>query len=237
MPPEATGRWSLVSDAFAAPEQASATARLHAHALTLLERQGVVTRDGVMAEPVPGGFSAVYPVLRELEERGRVRRGYFVERLGAAQFALPGAVERLRAARRGPGEEPDPGAVLVLAAVDPAQPYGAALPWPDRDTADRRPLARVAGAYVVLLDGEPAAFLERGGRALRRLPAFERPGAGVASLRALASLVADGRLRALQLSRIDGAPADEPDMRDLLEAAGFRRGYRGWQVVAGAGGA
>jgi ATP-dependent Lhr-like helicase len=237
VPPEATGRWSLVSDAFPAPEQASPTARLHAHALALLERQGVVTRDGVMAEPVPGGFAAVYPILRELEERGRVRRGYFVERLGAAQFALPGAVERLRAARRGPGEEPDPGAVLVMAAVDPAQPYGAALPWPRRGTDDRRALARAAGAYVVLLDGEPAAFLERGGHSLRRLPAFERPGAGLASLRALASLVADGRLRALQLSRVDGTPADDPDLRDLLQAAGFRRGYRGWQVVAGAGGA
>ena len=128
VPPEAAGRWSLVRDSHAPAGSAgaapSSTARLHARALALLERQGVVTREGVLAEAVPGGFAAVYPVLRELEERGRVRRGYFVERLGGAQFALPGAVERLRAARRPPSAEPDLAAILVLAAADPAQPYG-----------------------------------------------------------------------------------------------------------------
>jgi len=232
VPPEAAGRWSLVGDALDVDGRTSITPteRMHARALTLLERQGIVTRDAVLADAVPGGFSAVYPILRELEERGRVRRGYFVERLGAAQFALPGAVERLRAARRPPGAEPDQGAVLVLAAVDPAQPYGAALPWPHRATDERRALVRAAGAYVVLLDGEPAAFLERGGRSMRTLPAFDRSGAAVVVLRAVAALAADGRLRALRLSHIDGAPVEAWEHRPALEAAGFRAGYRGWHA-------
>ncbi len=234
VPPDAAGRWSLVGEAVGVdgPNAIGPTARLHARALVLLERHGIVTRDGVLSEPVPGGFSAVYPVLRDLEERGRVRRGYFVERLGAAQFALPGAVERLRAVRRPPGAEPDPEAVLVLAAVDPAQPYGAALPWPHRATEERHALARAAGAYVVLLDGEAAAFLERGGRSMRTMPAFDRPGAAVVALRAVASLVEDGRLRTLRLSHMDGAPADASVHRPALEAAGFRAGYGGWQLPA-----
>ncbi len=142
----------------------------------------------------------------------------------------PAPVERLRAARRPPGAEPDQGAVLVLAAVDPAQPYGAALPWPHRAAHERRALVRAAGAYVVLLDGEPAAFLERGGRAMRTMPAFDRSGAAVVVLRAVAGLAADGRLRALRLSHIDGAPVEASEHRPALEAAGFRAGYRGWQV-------
>ncbi len=241
VPPEAAGRWSLVREGHAPPDPTggtiSTTARLHARALVLLERQGVVTRDGVLAEAVPGGFAAVYPILRELEERGRVRRGYFVERLGGAQFALPGAVERLRAARRPPGADPDEAAVLVLAAVDPAQPYGSVLPWPQRPGEGHRAVARVAGAHVVLVDGEPAAFLERGARSLRTLPAFERPGAAEAALRGLAGLVSDGRLRALQLHRIDGEDSASSPYGAALAAAGFRRTYRGWQIAAAPAGA
>src|SRR5207342_3648716 len=140
-PPEAAGRWPLVlPDADARP-----TERLHAQSLELLERHGVVTREAVSTEGVDGGFAAVYPVLRAMEEAGRIRRGYFVDGLGAAQFALAGALDRLRAVR----DAADPsasGTVHLLAAADPANPYGAALPWPRRGEADRRPLQRAAGA-------------------------------------------------------------------------------------------
>src|SRR5207248_3408306 len=127
------------------------------------ERQGIVTRDGVRGEGIPGGYGAVYGELRTLETLGLCRRGYFVEGLGGAQFALGGAVERLRELRPRDGEEPE---ALVLAAADPAQPYGAALPWPKRSGARA---ARVAGAQVVLLGGRPALYVERGGRSLAPL--------------------------------------------------------------------
>src|SRR5262249_12238743 len=138
----------------------SPTETAHAVALQLLDRFGVVTREAVRAEGVPGGFAGVYPVLRALEESGRARRGWFVAGLGAAQFALPGAVDRLRAHRT--VDEDDTSRVLVLAATDPAQPYGAALSWPEHGG---RP-SRAAGAYVVLVDGECALYLERGLRSM-----------------------------------------------------------------------
>ena len=172
-PPEAAGRWSLVSEAVETAlalggGAVSDTVRRHALANLFLDRQGVVTRDGVAAEGTVGGFGAVYPVLRELEDRGRVRRGYFVEGLGGAQFALPGVVDRLRASRTDPSEGGD---VVVLAATDPANPYGAALPWPA--APDGATLARAAGAHVVLRDGHPILYLERGGRSLHTLPAAQ----------------------------------------------------------------
>ncbi len=175
-------------------------------ALRLLERQGVVTRDGVAAENVAGGFSAVYPVLREMEERGRVRRGYFVEGLGGAQFCLPAALDRLRSERGDPGGDDGPRNVLVLAAADPANPYGATLPWPRRDEEDRRPFQRAAGAYVVLVDGEPVIYLERGGKSLQTLPASDDAARTQAALAGLSELVVDGRFRSLQLERVDGEP-------------------------------
>src|SRR5262249_10031383 len=147
------GRWSRTERLFAAPSERRALAEL------LLERHGVVTRDAVRAEGIPGGYGAVYADLRALETLGLCRRGYFVEGLGGAQFALGGAVERLRGMRER-GEEP---AALVLAAADPAQPYGAALPWPRREGA--RP-ARAGGAHVVLIGGEAVLYVERGGRSL-----------------------------------------------------------------------
>ena len=128
-PPAGAGRWSLVAPLL---EPAPAPTEIaHAQALQLLERHGVVTREGVRAEGVAGGFAAVYPVLRALEESGRARRGWFVAGLGAAQFALPGAVDRVRAYRTITADEPH---AIVLAATDPAQPYGAALGWPERKT-------------------------------------------------------------------------------------------------------
>ena len=211
-PPAAAGRWSLV-ETLLRPEP-SPTEAAHARAMQLLERHGVLTREGVMAEGAPGGFAGVYGVLRALEESGKVRRGYFVDGLGAAQFALPGAVERIRELRE-PGSEPS---ALALAAADPAQPYGAALPWPE---SSGRP-SRTAGAFVTLVDGEAAAFLERGGRSMITF--------GVKSMGwvdALASLVKDGRLRRIELSRIDAAPASESPFAEELRAAGFVDGYRG----------
>jgi ATP-dependent Lhr-like helicase len=223
-PPEAAGRWSLV-DAAADGPGASTTGRLHALALALLDRHGVVTREAVAAEGIAGGFSAVYPVLAALEDAGRVRRGYFVDGLGAAQFAQPGAIDRLRALR-----EPESGSarlVHLLAASDPANPYGAALPWPRRGDDDRRPLQRAAGAYVALVDGVAALYLDRGGGTLQTLPAFDDPAVAAGALGALRSLLADGRFRELVIGRIDGSPiADSPRRATLLDA-GFAPGYRG----------
>jgi ATP-dependent Lhr-like helicase len=234
-PPEGAGRWSLVSDALATSvalaggRAASDTERRHALAMRLLERQGIVTRDGVAAESIPGGFGAVYPVLRELEERGRVRRGYFVEGLGGAQFALPGAIDRLRAERGDPGgDRPVDGRTLLLAAADPANPYGASLPWPRLGDDDRRPLTRSAGAYVVIRDGEPVLYLERGGKSLQTLPAFRSSDAAIAALTALGALSLDGRSRRVQVERIDGLPIGSSSHRELIESAGFRPSYRGY---------
>jgi ATP-dependent helicase Lhr and Lhr-like helicase len=208
----------------------SETERRHAVALQLLDRHGVVTRDGVAAESVSGGFSAIYPVLREMEERGRVRRGYFVEGLGGAQFCLPAALDRVRSERGDPGGDDRPTNILVLAAADPANPYGAALPWPRYDEEDRRPLQRAAGAYVVVVDGEPVLYLERAGKSLQTLPASADPERARPALAALNELVADGRFRSLQLERVDGEPIGQSRLRDLMAEAGFRPAYRGWAL-------
>ncbi len=201
-----------------------------------------------LAEGAEGGFAGVYPVLKEMEERGQVRRGYFVAGLGAAQFALPGAVDRLRDERR-LGPEGDPGAEgagvggtvdrwghdggihagpeegvappLVLAACDPAQPYGAALAWPDNQG---RP-SRAVGAHVVLRAGVPLAFLERGAKSLTL---FEGADDDPAWIPALGSLVADGVVRSIEVQKIDGVPtAEQPARQDLLLTHGFKPGYRG----------
>jgi ATP-dependent Lhr-like helicase len=221
-PPRAAGRWSLVADLVG--EERSPTERGHALAATLLERHGVVTREGVAAEGIAGGYAAVYPVMRAMEESGRARRGYFVAGLGAAQFALPGAVDRLRAAR-----DADRGDVLVLAATDPAQPYGAALPWPRGEADERLPLQRAAGAYVVLVDGLAALYLERGGRSLLTLPAAADPEVRERAVGALPSLVAPpGPLRELRIERVDRGPVRESPLAGPLTAAGFRSSYRGY---------
>jgi ATP-dependent Lhr-like helicase len=225
-PPEAAGRWSLVEAPTASP-----TERLHARSIALLDRYGVLTREAVATEGVEGGFSAVYPILRALEDAGRIRRGYFVDGLGAAQFALAGALDRLRAVR-----EPASGAadrvVHLLAATDPANPYGAALPWPRRGDADRRPLQRAAGAYVVLVDGEAALYLERGGATLQTLPVADDPAIAAAAARALGTLVADGRVRELVVTKVDGVPVSESAFRETLLEAGLTPGYRGLTLRA-----
>ena len=219
LPPESAGRWALTPIA-PEPTSATATARAHLLATDLLERYGVVTREAVASEGIAGGFSAVYPVLKAMEDGGRIRRGYFVEGLGAAQFALPGAVERLRAER----DEPDEADVRIVAASDPANPYGAALPWPRREEQQKRGLQRVAGAYVVLVNGEPALYVERGGRSVVTLPAFDDW-----SAQALAALIdsplAEGR--GLTIERIDGDSATEAPLAGAFADAGFVAGYRG----------
>jgi len=215
-PPAGAGRWSLVVPLLE-PEPSS-TERAHAAALQLLERQGVVTREAVRAEGASGGFAGVYPVLRALEESGRARRGWFVAGLGAAQFALPGAVDRLRAHRT--IDEESRARVLVLAATDPAQPYGAALSWPERSGASPRP-SRSAGAFVVLADGECIAFLERGGKAVITFSTDER------WAEALVEAHKQGRLTRVQIERIDDEPARTSPHAAALRAAGFADGYKG----------
>jgi ATP-dependent Lhr-like helicase len=165
----------------------------------------------------------VYGVLKALEEQGRVRRGYFVSGLGAAQFALPGAVDRLRDLRDRPDATPGQQEVLALSATDPAQPYGAALPWPE---GPGRP-ARAAGSFVVLSGGAAAAYLERGARSLLTFEPAAETGAWVD---ALIGLVKDGRIRKLELQRIDGLPAAESPLAERLRDAGFAEGYRGLTV-------
>ena len=213
-PPSAAGRWSLV-EPLLGPQPApteSALARAH----QLLDRYGVVTRETALGEGAEGGFAGVYPVLKALEERGEARRGYFVAGLGAAQFALPGAVDRLRGTRT---PEPDAPPV-VLAATDPAQPYGAALAWPD---SPGRP-ARTAGAHVVLADGLPLVVLERGGRSLAT---FEGAESNDAWIEAIIGLVKDGRLRKLEIGKVDGTAVRETPWAARLEAAGFTAAYKG----------
>jgi ATP-dependent Lhr-like helicase len=183
----------------------------------------VVTREAVVAEGVEGGFAATYPVLRAMEEAGRIRRGYFVEGLGAAQFALVGALDRLRAVR-----EPEAGLVVhLLAATDPAQPYGAALAWPRRGEDDRRPFQRAAGAYVVLVDGAAAAYLERGGASLVLFPAADDGETLRLAVAGLRGLVADGRSREIVVKKLDGESVASATRRDDLLEAGFVPGYRG----------
>ncbi|MGD0019388.1 MAG: DEAD/DEAH box helicase [Candidatus Limnocylindrales bacterium] len=227
-PPEAAGRWSLVERGGAG---SAVTTRLHSLASVLLERHGVLTREAVAAEEVAGGFSAVYPVLRAMEETGRIRRGYFVDGLGAAQFALPGAVDRLRSLREASAERADGRtdgpAVHLLAASDPANPYGAALAWPRRGESDRRPLARAAGAYVALVDGAATLYVERGGHSLQTLPAADDGETARLAAAALAELVEGGRYRELVVTRVDGEPVGLSSWRPLLEGAGFAAGYRG----------
>ncbi len=212
------GRWSLATALAGAA--VDPVARRRAIGELLLERYGILTREQVLAEGLPGGFSGIYPELTQLETLGVARRGYFVEGLGGAQFALPGAVERLRE-REGLTEAP-----VVLAAVDPAQPYGAVLPWPARGESGRGP-ARVPGAYVVLLSGEPILYLERGGKALVTLVGSGDERLGPA-LNALAEHVRSGRgsVRRMALEKVDGESALASPLGPELIAVGFQEGPR-----------
>ncbi|MFI6288544.1 ATP-dependent helicase [Streptomyces sp. NPDC051018] len=226
-PPTVSGRWSLLPAAEPDP-----THRAHALARTLLDRHGVVTRGAVAAEGVEGGFSATYRVLSAFEDSGQARRGYVVEGLGAAQFAMDGAVDRLRAAatarERGDGRTA-PEAV-VLAAADPANAYGAALPWPEPpDGAGHKP-GRKAGSLVVLVDGELTLYMERGGKSLLAWSADHDSPALLAAAGALAEAARAGALGTVTVERANGVPALSSPLSRLLESAGFHATPRGLRL-------
>ncbi|MFS3130486.1 ATP-dependent helicase [Nocardioides sp. Bht2] len=224
--PETAGRWSLLPALDVDP-----TRRAHSRAEALLERHGVLTRGAVMSERIPGGFAAAYRVLRAFEETGRARRGYFVAGLGAAQFGTAGAVDRMRTfAEIGSAEKPQ---ALALAATDPANPYGAALEWPNRDdSAGHRP-GRKAGALVVLVDGALAMYVERGGRTL--LTFTDAPTLLTAAAASLADAVRTGALGKLTVERADGSQllgrTDDPVRQALLDA-GFITTTKGLRIRA-----
>ncbi|MFJ4857084.1 DEAD/DEAH box helicase [Streptomyces sp. NPDC088730] len=228
-PPTVSGRWSLLPAAEPEP-----THRAHALARTLLDRHGVVTRGAVQAEGVEGGFSAAYRVLAAFEDNGQARRGYVVEGLGAAQFAMDGAVDRLRAAstardRREPGLAPT---ALVLAAADPANAYGAALPWPEPpDGAGHKP-GRKAGSLVVLVDGELTLYMERGGKTLLAWPTDPEDPALRAAAAALAAAARAGALGTVTVERTNGVSALTSPLGRTLEAAGFLATPRGLRLRA-----
>ncbi len=293
-PPTVSGRWFLVP-----PADPDPTRRLHAVARTLLDRHGILIRGAVASERVPGGFAAIYPVLRAMEDAGQCRRGYFVEGLGAAQFALAGAVDRMRALaadaeqgepadpwrrptasgqpdlwsrpaprdQAGPGDEAGPGyqadpwtltaardlagpgnqagpgqpgragrgrpagpSPVVLAAGDPANPFGAALPWPDRpdETPGGHRPGRKAGALVVLAGGHLVLYVERGGKTVLSWtsdPAVLGPAAA-----ALASVARGGALGRLTIERADGGTVHGSPLAHALEEAGFRATPRGLRL-------
>ena len=225
-PPTTTGRWAILADVDPDP-----TRRAHATAERMIERYGVVTRGAVMSERTAGGFAAVYKVLSAFEESGRCRRGYFVEGLGAAQFGTAGAIDRLRTFTE-VGEQDKPEAV-TLAATDPANPFGAALPWPEREASGGHRPGRKAGALVVLVDGRLTLYVERGGRTLLTWSedaAVLRPAA--------LSLSEAGRRGALGRMTVEKADGEQilgggsTPLREALDAAGFVSTPRGLRLRA-----
>ncbi len=229
VPPDMAGRWFVLPD----PEP-DPTARAHATAEALLERHGIVTRGAVMSEHTPGGFAAAYKVLSAFEDSGRCRRGYVVEGLGAAQFGTAGAIDRLRThSRSSRDHDPDaPPVAVALAATDPANPYGAALPWPPQESGHRP--GRKAGAVVVLVDGELSLYVERGGRTLLTFAEHHLP----AAVAALGGAVRDGALGRLTVEKADGESilgAASETVREAMEAAGFVVTPRGLRLRSPAG--
>ncbi|MDQ0895729.1 Lhr family ATP-dependent helicase [Agromyces ramosus] len=216
-PPRAAGRWSVLPLASSA-----ATPRAHAFGETLLERYGVVTRGSVVAEGVLGGFALAYRTLSGFEETGRVRRGYFIDGQGGAQFATSPAVDRLRAAPKGEA--------FALAATDPANPFGAALDWPEPVGEGAHRPARKSGAFVAMVDGEAVLYLERGGRtALVFSDDDEVLAAGAA---ALAAVLTRGRTEKLRVETVNGAAVFGSVLDRPLRAAGFRETPRGLRFDA-----
>ena len=220
-PPAVAGRWSLLPQ-----RSADNTIRAHATADLLLERYGVLTRGSVQSEAVAGGFALMYRVLTEFEDRGRCRRGYFVDTLGGAQFSTTDVVDRLRSFDTERHGEPH---TLALAACDPANPYGAALGWPKSasESTGHRP-GRKAGALVVLAEGELALYLERGGKTL--LTFTEDPEVRTRAAAALAALVHDRRIDSLVVERIDGESVHGNTFATFLTEAGFHTTPRGLRL-------
>ncbi|MET4582849.1 ATP-dependent Lhr-like helicase [Conyzicola nivalis] len=224
-PPSVGGRWSLLPLA-----EGDTTIRAKSMAEMLLERHGVVTRGAVVSEGIRGGFSLAYKVLSGFEEIGRARRGYFVESLGAAQFATGATVDRLRAFSRDEATNAPP-AALTLAATDPANPYGAALPWPAADPDEprgHRP-GRKAGSLVVLVDGELALYVERGGKTV--LTFGQSDEALAAASVSLAAIVRTG-LGKLRIEQVDGVSITGTPLGTALSDAGFSATPRGLSLRA-----
>ena len=220
VPPSTEGRWSVIR-----PPSANTTQRANAMAHQLLTRYGVLTREAPGAENVIGGFSAVYPVLKAMEEAGRLRRGYFVAGLGATQFAMPGAVDLLRSMR----DENDEPETLLLASTDPANPYGAILKWPGEG------LSRSVGSSVILADGALACWIGRGEKQIATFipedePSRSRVARAVA--KALASLVANGVRRALLITDVNGEKAAKSVVAPFLAETGFVATSLGYQLRA-----
>ena len=240
------GRWSLVRDLVRDP--VASTERAHAWGATLLERHGIVAKETAAVEALGGGFSNVYRVLRSMEEAGKLRRGYFVEGLGGAQFAYPGTVDRLRRVR----DEDAEAEVVALAAADPANPYGWLLPWPPLSGAGGTSVVprapnekasvkaasakeasahgtagprRAAGAAVVLVGGVPVLYLDRNARRLRTFADVteEQLERALPALREVARYRTRG---AISLERINDESAMSSALLPQLERAGFRRDYR-----------
>ena len=213
------GRWALVRGMI--DTAVSDTERGHALALQLLDRHGILTRESMSLEAIRGGFGAVYRVLRAMEEATKVRRGYFVEGLGGAQFAYAGVVDRLRRVReRGANKN-----ALVLAATDPANAWGWLVPWPEFGGSDGRAPTRAVGARVVLVDGDPVLYLRRGGRGLR-IAAEAEEGALRAALEALRPLAQRARRSELEVESINGESALSSPYRPVFEDAGFEASYK-----------
>jgi ATP-dependent Lhr-like helicase len=231
--PTVAGRWSALPAA-----EPESTVRAHFQAELLLNRYGVLTKGAVGAEAVPGGFAMLYKVLTAFEDAGRCQRGYFVESLGGAQFAVASTVDRLRSYLDGVDPERREYHAVVLAAADTANPYGAALPWPSKKAADEdmshRP-GRKAGALVAIVDGELAWFLERGGRSLLSFTGDTETHAAAAA--ALADLAGAGRIGSLLVEKVNGVPVLEPvaegeraAVQNALIGAGFARTPRGLRL-------
>ena len=239
-PPDVMGRWSL-----AVPASTDATSRSVAHGEAWLDRYGVLTRGSVVAEDVLGGFALAYKVLSGFEESGKAMRGYVIDGLGAAQFSTPAIIDRLRGLADSPDvtgwpsgtTEPE---TFVLAACDPANPYGAALPWPQRDDADGKATggpARSAGALVVLIDGLPIAHLTRGGKTLttfiESLPDGIDPAEVYPRLvSALTDMVARGALSPLVVEKCNGSPIHKTDAAAHLRDAGAGITPKGVRISA-----
>jgi ATP-dependent Lhr-like helicase len=228
--PTVAGRWSALPTA-----EPDSTVRAHHQAELLLSRHGVLTRGAVTAEGVPGGFANLYKVLTAFEDAGRCQRGYFVESLGGAQFAVASTVDRLRSYLDGVDPERPEYRAVVLAAADPANAYGAALAWPSRSPdgdGGARP-GRKAGALVVLVDGKLVWFLERGGKSLLSF-ADDDSDANHAAAVALADLVSAGRVNSILIERINSAPVLAPQVSSTVVAAltdaGFARTPRGLRL-------
>ncbi len=221
----ASGRWSLVAELLLAAPNPTAIA--HARAIKLLERHGVVSREVASLESLPGGFSAVYAVLKAMEEAGKVRRGYFVDGLGGAQFAFPGAVDRLRAVRTSPDAPP----TMRLSAVDPANPYGWLISWPDNAASDSA-LRRAAGATVVLVGGEPVLYVDTSGRKLVTFAGARNRDWLVAAASALRPVALRKRGKMLRIDTIDGEPALASPHAEALRAAAFFSDHRGLVLEA-----